>query len=166
MSQLRNQLRKLLPRFAQEANKIVNPEARSRWMKLRKITESPKSVAQACRFYGMSEDSYAKWGKALLKRPRALALSSRTRKPHRSPSKTKSRIEKQVLKIRRVEPYLGPERIANDAKKIYGVTVAPSTVYAILRRAKVGRQGDRSKAYEAASASLPKAFTRVPADGF
>lgn len=137
MSQLRNQLRKLLPRFAQEANKIKDTEARSRWMRLRKITESTKSLAQACRFYGMSEDSYSKWGRRLLKCPKAQSLESKSRKPHRSPNKTKPRIEKVALKIRRVEPYLGPERISNDAKKIHGLDVPPSTVFAILRRAKV-----------------------------
>lgn len=137
MSQLRNQLRKLLPRFSKEANKIRNEEARSRWMKLRSITESTKSLAQACRFYGMSEDSYIKWARRLLKWPCAEALSSKSRRPHRSPNKTKPRVEKTVLKIRRVEPYLGPERIANESKKLYGLSVPPSTVYSILRRAKV-----------------------------
>ena len=137
MSQLRNQLRKLLPRFAKEANKIRDPEARSRWTKLRKISESPKSLAHACRFYGMSEDSYRKWGERLLKRPKAEALESKSRKPHRSPNKTKPRVEKAVLKIRRVEPYLGPDRLSNEAKKLYSLEVAPSTCFSILRRAKV-----------------------------
>lgn len=137
MSQLRNSLRKLLPRFSKEANKIVHPTARSRWMKLRKITESPKSLAQACRFFGMSEDSYSKWGRRLLKRPMATTLECRSRKPYRSPNKTKPRIEKQVLKIRRVEPYLGPERLSYEVKKIYNLKVPPSTCFAILRRAKV-----------------------------
>lgn len=137
MSQLRNQLRKLLPRFAKEANKIKNPEARSRWMRLRRVTESTKSLVQACRFYGMSEDSYSKWGQRLLKNPRAEALESNSRKPHRSPNKTKPRVEKVILKIRRVEPYLGPDRLSNEARKLFSLNVPPSTCFAILRRAKV-----------------------------
>lgn len=107
MSLLRNKLRKLLPRFSKEANKIKHPEARRRWMNLKKITESNKTIASACRFYGMSEDSYSKWGLRVLKHPFAKSLESRSRKPHRSPRKTKPHIEKKVLKIRRVEPYLG-----------------------------------------------------------
>ena len=137
MSLLRNQLRKLLPRFTKEANKIINAEARSRWMRLRKITESTKSLAQACRFYGMSEDSYSKWGKRLLRYPRAESLESKSRKPYRSPNKTKPRIEKAVLKIRRVEPYLGPDRLSNEVKKLFDVSVPPSTCFAILKRGKV-----------------------------
>ncbi|MGZ3805856.1 MAG: DDE-type integrase/transposase/recombinase [Pseudobdellovibrionaceae bacterium] len=106
-------------------------------MKIKKITESPKSLAQACSFFGMSEDAYSKWGKRLLKKPKAEALLSQSRKPYRSPNKAKPRIEKQVLKVRRVEPYLGPERISDTLEDLYAVTVPPSTVYNILRRAKV-----------------------------
>lgn len=68
---------------------------------------------------------------------RLIALESKSRKPHRSPHKTKPKVEKQILKIRRVEPYLGPERITNAAEKIYDLKVPPSTVFAILKRAKV-----------------------------
>ena len=137
MSQLKTLLSKLIPRFNQEANKIREEEARSRWMKIRKITESTKSIASACRFYGLSEESYYKWGKRLLKRPVNETLLSRSRKPYRSPKKAKPRIEKKVLKVRRVEPYLGPERIAQTLKNIDGVNVPPSTIFNILRRAKV-----------------------------
>ena len=37
MSQLREQLRKIMPRLSEEANKLRDPEARSRWMLLNKI---------------------------------------------------------------------------------------------------------------------------------
>jgi len=137
MSQLKNQLLKLIPRFSNEANKIKDQEARSRWMRLRKITESPKTLASACRFYGMSEDAYYKWGRRLLKQPRKESLFSKSKKPHRSPLRTKPKIEKKVLKLRRVEPSYGPERIANDMLDLYNIEVHPSTVYSILRRAKV-----------------------------
>lgn len=137
MSQLRNQLRKLLPRFSKEANKIVNEKARSRWGRIQKITQSTKSLAHACRFHGMSEDTYSKWGKRVLKRPRAETLLCKSRRPYRSPNKTKPKVEKQVLKVRRVEPYLGPDRISHTIEKIYDHKVPPSTVFAILRRAKV-----------------------------
>ncbi len=38
MSLLRKQLKLILPRLAQEANKLRDTEARSRWMKLKQIT--------------------------------------------------------------------------------------------------------------------------------
>lgn len=137
MSQLKKQLSKLLPRFSKEANKITDSEARVRWMKIKQITNSPKTLAAACRFYGMSEDSYGKWGKRLLKYPRWQALLSKSRKPHRSPNKSKPKIEKVVLKYRRVLPFMGSERLSNEIYEVHGLLVPASTVFAILRRAKV-----------------------------
>jgi len=58
MSQLRLQLRKIMPRLASEANKLRDEEARSRWMNLKKIVESTKSIAVACSHNGWSEDSF------------------------------------------------------------------------------------------------------------
>lgn len=137
MSQLKNQLRLMIPRLAKEANQLKDKEARSRWMKLRAIALSSKPIAKSCADHGCSEDYFNKWGQRLLKFRRLAGLFSKSRRPYRSPLKTKTRLEKKVLKVRRVEPYLGPERIANVVEKIYEEKVAPSTVYAILRRAKV-----------------------------
>jgi len=137
MSQLREQLRKMMPRLSEEANKLRDPEARSRWMKLKAITESTKSLAKACVFYGWSEDAYRKWGLRLKKQPRLEILFSRSRKPKRSPNQTKPRKEKKVAQIRRADPSLGPERISDDLARHFNMQVPPSTVYAILNRLKM-----------------------------
>lgn len=137
MSQLRLQLRKIMPRLASEANKLRDTEARSRWMKLKDITNSPKSLSRACAFYGWSMDAYQKWGTRLRKQPRVEMLFSRSRKPYRSPNRTKPRKEKKVAQLRRADPSLGPERISNDLMRIFNMEVAPSTVYAILKRTKM-----------------------------
>ena len=134
---LKAELRLMIPRLASEANQLKDVEARSRWMKLRKIALSIKSTEHACANAGVSADWFRKWGNKLIKARRLRGLYTRSRKPHRSPNKTKPRIEKQVLKIRRAEPYLGPERIADTAEKLFNSSVAPSTIFAILRRAKV-----------------------------
>jgi transposase InsO family protein len=135
MSQLRSQLRKIIPRLFAEANKLRDPEARGRWMRMRQITESGKSLAQACAFYGWSEDAYRKWGHRLRKCPRIESLFSRSRKPYRSPLKTKPRKEKKVLQLRRADPSLGPQRISNELERYFNIKVPASTVYAILKRA-------------------------------
>ena len=137
MSQLREQLRKIMPKLAQEANKLRDSEARSRWMKLRQVTMSPKSLAKACAFYGWSMDSYHKWGERLRKQPRVASLVAGSRRPHRSPNKTKPKKVKRVLRHRRVEPSYGPERISHELQRLYKMKVPPSTVYAILRREKM-----------------------------
>ncbi len=137
MSPLKKQLRLLLPKLAKEANQLRDPEARSRWMRIKLIANSPKSVRKACGFYGMSEDSFSKWGRRLWKFKSLKGLSSKSRKPWRSPNQTKKRIEKKILKLRRVDASQGPERIANDLKLMFDLVVSPSAVYAVLKRAKM-----------------------------
>ena len=137
MSLLRKQLKLILPRLSSEANRLRDTEARSRWMKIKQITISPKSLTQACAFYGWSMDAYNKWGTRLRKEPRLEKLHSKSRKPYRSPSRTKPRKEKKVIQIRRTDPSLGPERISHELGHVYDIEVPPSTVYAILRREKL-----------------------------
>lgn len=134
MSQLREQLRKIMPRLSKEANKLRDEEARSRWMRLKQITESTKTLARACSFYGWSEDAYAKWGHRLRKQPRMQSLFSKSRKPFRSPLRTKPRKEKKVGQLRRAEPSHGPDRISDDLKRLFNIAIPSSTVYAILKR--------------------------------
>ena len=137
MSQLKDQLRLMIPRLSAEANQLKDRDARGRWMQLRSIALSPKCVAQACANRGCSVDFFNKWGTRLVKARRLSGLFSKSRKPHRSPKKTKARIEKKVLKVRRVEPYLGPNRVSDEVEDLFGVLVPPSTVYAILKRFKI-----------------------------
>ena len=132
---LKEHLRLMIPRLATEANQLKDPEARSRWMKLRKIALSPKTIESCCSNEGVSVDFFNKWGKRLVKSKRLVGLFSKSKRPYRSPNKSKPRTEKTVLKIRRAEPYLGPDRISNTAEKLYNLNVPPSTVFAILKRA-------------------------------
>ncbi len=53
---LRVELCLMIPRLAKEANQLKDSEARSRWMKLRKIALSPKPVVKACANEGVSVD--------------------------------------------------------------------------------------------------------------
>lgn len=134
---LKEHLRLMIPRLAVEANQLKDPEARSRWMRIKKIALSPKTIEYACAKEGVSVDFFNKWGIRLIKSKRLVGLFTKSRKPYRSPNKSKPRVEKTVLKIRRAEPYLGPERISDVAEKLFELAIAPSTVFNILRRAKV-----------------------------
>jgi hypothetical protein len=67
MSLLKNKLRLLIPKLAAEANQLKDSEARSRWMRIRSIALSLKSVTQACSASGCSVDFFNKWGKRLVK---------------------------------------------------------------------------------------------------
>lgn len=134
MSKLKYQLRAILPLMSEEANHLRDREARQRYGLIKAVVNSKKSVAKACASLGWSTDSFQKWGKRLLAAKSLSALGSRSRRPKRSPNKTPKRKEKRVLALRRAEPYLGPERISNDLKRLFNMVCAPSTVYAILKR--------------------------------
>lgn len=134
---LKEHLRLMIPRLSKEANQLKDPEARSRWMRIKKIALSPKTIEYACGNEGVSVDFFNKWGNRLVKAKRMVGLFTKSRKPYRSPNKSKPRVEKTVLKIRKAEPYLGPERISDTAEKLFELEIAPSTVFNILRRAKV-----------------------------
>lgn len=137
MSQLKKQLLKLLPKLSKEANQLRDQEARSRWMKLRLIVQSNRSVRRACSLYGWSEDSFNKWGRRLLKLRSIIALLSKSRRPHRSPNQTRKKIERKIINLRKSDPSLGPERIADDLRRFFKKIVSPSAVYAVLKRAKL-----------------------------
>ena len=134
---LKAELRLMIPRLAKEANQLKDNEARSRWMRIKTIALSPKPIAVCCAHAGVSVDFFTKWGTRLVKSRRLKSLLTKSRRPYRSPNKTKPRLEKTVLKIRRAEPYLGPDRIADLATKLFEMTVPSSTVFAILKRAKL-----------------------------
>ncbi len=142
---LKDELRLMIPRLSGEANKLRDKEARSRWMIIRRIVLSPKSIVKVCAQEGVSVDWFEKWGKRLLKFRRLIGLYTKSKKPHRSPNKTKPYIEKKVLKIRRAEPYLGPERISDLLNKIYSLNVPASTVFSILKRAQIVSKKTASK---------------------
>ena len=133
----KEELRLMIPRLAAEANQLKDHEARRRWMKLRKIALSAKSITSCCSDEGVSVDFFSKWARRLIKSRRLKSLFTQSRKPQRSPSKTRTAIEKKVLSIRRVEPYLGPLRIADMAERIFNILIPSSTVFNILRRAGV-----------------------------
>ncbi|MBC7421480.1 MAG: hypothetical protein H7328_12205 [Bdellovibrio sp.] len=116
---LKAELRLMIPMLSKEANQLKDNEARSRWMRIKKIALSPKTIESCCASAGVSVDYFTKWGTRLVKSRRLKGLLTKSRRPYRSPNKTKPRLEKAVLKIRKAEPYLGPDRISDLAEKLY-----------------------------------------------
>ena len=134
MSSLKYQLRPILASISSEAQKVSIKEVKERYYLLKRICESPKSLAKVCRAEGVSRAWFYKWARRLKKSKKMEALFSQSRKPKKSPQKTRPRIEKKVCKIRRAQPFLGAERIQNDLKRIYREDCPVSTINNILRR--------------------------------
>jgi hypothetical protein len=134
MSDVKYQLRVLLPSLSAQARAITDPEIKRRFAPLKRIAESSKSVAQACRHEGKSGAWFYKWAELLLKKRTLEALRPESRRPKRSPMQTQRRVTKRIRKLREAEPFQGPERISQDLKDLYNIECAPSTVHNVLRR--------------------------------
>lgn len=131
---MKYQLQKVLASISFEAQKNKDPEVKERFYKIKRICSSKKSIARVCRSEGISREWFYKWGKRLLKGKSLSALESKSRCPDKSPRKTRPRIEKKVCRIRRVQPFLGAERIQDDLMRLYKEKCAVSTINNILRR--------------------------------
>lgn len=135
VSYLQYQLRELLPSLTEQARQLKDPEAKKRYYLIRAVAFSAKDVKKVCESRGESTSSFYKWAKRLLNAKSLEALKSLPRKPLHSPNKLDPRIEKRICRIRRKEPYKGPEQIVNDlVKKGHKVIPHPSTVYQVLLR--------------------------------
>ena len=134
MSSLKYRLERLLPSLAAEARGIKDPEIKTRFYLVKAVVSSKKSIKKACESRGASRESFYKWARILLKKKTLSALAPRSRRPKKSPRQTPKRVEKRILKLRRAEPYNGPEVISQDLKRLFNIKCPPSTVYNVLKR--------------------------------
>lgn len=134
MSAVKYQLRELLPSLSAQARAISDSEVKSRFLVLKRIAESEKSVEAKCALEGKSTQWFYKWAEVLLKAKDLVSLKSKSRAPKRSPNKTPKRVVKKIRAIRKLEPFQGPERISRDLEEHYNTSCPPSTVYAVLKR--------------------------------
>ena len=134
MSALKYQLREILPSLIAEAKKCKNPEIKKRLYLVKAVVESPKGVKTVCESRGTSRETFYKWGKKLVARPRLESLESESRKPKTSPNRSSKRVERAVKKMKKTFSFMGPERISFYLERNKGLICPPSTVYAILKR--------------------------------
>ncbi len=130
MSQLRKQLRVLLPEIAHEAKSLNDRTASQRYRDLHFIVHSKQTVELACKLRCVSRDWFEKWARRVVERGSLLALRSRSRRPKNQPRKTSDFIERRIRKLRRDQPFLGCERI----KENLNLKVSRSTVNRVLKR--------------------------------
>lgn len=134
MSDLKYQLRKLLPSLSVQSRHNSNQEIKVRWKPIKRIVESSRSIAGCCSREGVSESWFNKWAKRLLSKKCLSALLSHSRKPKYSPKKTGKRTTKKIKKLRELFPYAGKETISQDLKDHFNINCPPSTVANVMRR--------------------------------
>jgi transposase len=143
MSKLKDQLKLILPKLSEQANRNQNKEIKKRLYALKAIVESKKDVKHACELKGISTDFFYEWGNRLLRGKRLSSLKSRSRRPKRSPNQTPPRVERQIRKMRKAEPSHGSERISFYLMKLFSMSCPPSSVYNVLQRLGFVDKADR-----------------------
>ena len=130
MSQLRKQLKGLLPDIAHEAKSLNERTASQRYRDLHFVVYSKQTVELACKLRCISRDYFEKWARRVLDANSLIGLRSRSRTPKYQPRRTSDFIERRIRKLRNAEPFLGCERIKDRLK----LTASRSTVNRVLKR--------------------------------
>ena len=104
---------------------------------LRQADEVPRGVAQTCRHYGLSRQTFYKW-KARYKSHGEAGLCDRPRAPLHFPNATSRVVISKILYLR--ERYrFGAGRITSYLQRFHNMRVARSTAHRILIRYGMGR---------------------------
>jgi transposase InsO family protein len=96
-----------------------------------------RTVAQTCRYFGISRKTYYKW-KQRFRADGEAGLSDRPRTPQRSPRVTPPEVVSKILYLRQ-HYHFGAGRIAAYLQRFHQVRVARSTVHRLLGRHGLGR---------------------------
>ena len=115
---------------------------------IRHAQEVSRSVAQTCRYYGISRQCFYKW----LRRYEELGeagLRERSRKPRRMPQATSTEVVGKIIYLRQ-QYHFGPQKIAMYLRRYHEVTISVSGVWRILHRLDLGRlpASQRYKRYQ------------------
>jgi transposase len=104
---------------------------------LRHAQEVTGNVAQTCRYYGITRQTYYIW----LRRYQELGpdgLRERSRRPLVSPNATKAGVIDRIIYLRQ-NYHFGPYKISMYLKRYHAITVSQSGVWRILRRLDLSR---------------------------
>lgn len=99
---------------------------------LHEASAMPRNVAQACRHFGLSRQTFYKW-KARYKSHGDAGLCDRPRVPLRCPRATSREVISKIIYLRQ-RYHFGPGRIAAYLRRFHQVAIATSTVHRILIR--------------------------------
>jgi len=99
---------------------------------LHKASAMPRNVAQACRHFGLSRQTFYKW-KARYKSHGDAGLCDRPRVPLSCPRVTSREVISKIIYLRQ-RYHFGPGRIAAYLRRFHQVAIATSTVHRVLIR--------------------------------
>src|SRR5690348_4584023 len=96
-----------------------------------------RTVAQTCRYFGISRKTFYKWQGRFRSLGEA-GLSDRSRMAHGSPKATPAEVVSKILYLRQ-QYHFGAGRIADYLRRFHQVAIARSTVHGVLGKHGLGR---------------------------
>lgn len=116
-----------------EQRRLVN----HRLSVLQHAAEVTGNVAQTCRYYGISRQTFYKW----LRRYEEQGLEGlrdRSSRPHHSPNATNAEVVGKIMYLRQ-HYHFGPHKIAMYLKRYHDISISPSGVWRVLARLGLNR---------------------------
>ncbi len=117
--------------------RVIERQAKHRLSVLRHVEEVSGNVAATCRYYGISRNCYYKW----LRRYEAEGfegLKDRSSAPHHMPTATSAEVVEKILWLRQ-QYHFGPHKISMYLQRYHDVTISPSGIWRILKKAGINR---------------------------
>jgi transposase InsO family protein len=98
-----------------------------------RAVKGPENLSALCREYGISRPTGYEWLRRYRKRGSLADVVDRSRRPHRSPGETASRIRRRIIAIRNEEGW-GARKIAIELRA-EGLVIPTITINRVLKRA-------------------------------
>src|SRR5919106_5289111 len=132
-------------------------QAKHRLQVIRHAKEVTGNVAQTCRYYGISRQTFYSWYRRYEEKG-LVGLRDRSKRPLVSPKATQVEIVEKIIYLR-ANYHFGPEKIQMYLKRYHDITISRSGIWRILKRLDMNRlpssqsyrrHVDRWKRYEKA----------------
>lgn len=116
-----------------EQRRLVN----HRMAVLEHAREVTGNVAQTCRYYGISRQTFYKW-RNRYEEQGLEGLRDRSSRPHTHPNATSAEVVGKIMYLRQ-HYHFGPHKIAMYLKRYHDITMSPSGVWRVLNRLGMNR---------------------------
>jgi transposase InsO family protein/transposase-like protein len=115
----------------------LDRQAARRLAMIRHAQEVSGNVAQTCRYYGTTRQSFYKWFHRYEEKGVA-GLRDRSSAPHHSPAATNAEVVGKIIYLRQ-NYHFGPHKISMYLQRYHDITLSPSGIWRILNRLGMSR---------------------------
>ena len=115
---------------------------------IRHAEEVTGNVAQTCRYFGISRQTFYRWLRRYEEKGLE-GLRDKSCRPHHSPNATSAEVVGKIIYLRQ-NYHFGPDKIAMYLKRYHDITITKSGIWRILARLDLNRlpSSQRHKTYQ------------------